>query len=293
MHNQLIIRAAQQKDKEDVIKFCEHTFDWGDYIPDVWDRWLKEQNAKVFTAILDNKPVGIMRVYMQKPGEAWLQAARTHPEYRRKGIATALTNTCLEWAKSEGAKIARLSTDSDNYVAQKTLKKLGFKKTSDFLIMKCEKLQNDNFEGPRWAQKSDTEKTWRFVANSEIFKEAAGLYTILFAWISLDKKDLAQFIGNRKAIIHENICAIDGLVLIDETIRHEWEGAPIQTCYIDGNHGTIANMMKFFKAYACKQGITRAYAFAYNNPTIAAALLETGFSREEPTTELIYYKKIR
>ena len=123
---------------------------------------------------------------------------------------------------------------------------------SDFLIMKCEKLQDENSEGSRWAQKVDTEKTWRFVANSELFKEATGLYTILFTWMSLDKKDLAQFIGNGKAIIHENNCAIDGLVLVDETIRYEWEGEPIQTCYIDGTHETIASMMKFFKVYAYK-----------------------------------------
>lgn len=292
MQNQIHIRPARQSDKEAVFKFCEHTFDWGDYIPDVWDNWLKEKQARLFTATLNSKPVGVMRVSMQKPGEAWLQAARTHPDYRRKGVATALANACLKWAKNKGAKIARLATDSDNYVAQRALKKLGFTQITDFLIMKCEKLQVERIEGSRWAQKTDIEKIWKFLTNSNIFKESAGLYTILFTWISLDKQDLARFIVNKKAIVHESDDVVDGLVLIDETVKDVWDEKPFQTCYIDSNRHGIIDMVKFFKNYACQQGITSVYAFACNAPTIAAALTAVGFSREEPTTELIYQKEL-
>ena len=292
MQNRLSIRPTQQNDKEAVFKFCEHTFDWGDYIPNVWDRWLREKQTQLFTATLDDKPVGIMRVAIQKPGEAWLQAARTDPKYRRRGIATALTNACLKWAKNKGAKTARLSTDSDNYAAQRALEKLSFTQISDFLIMKCKKLQVEKTQNSRWAEKSDTEKIWKFLINSEVFTKSAGLYTILFTWTPLDKKDLAKFIANKKAIIHESNNTINGLVLIDETVKDVWREKPFQTCYIDGDRPTIRDTMNFFKNYSHQQGITNVYAFACNTPTIATALTETGFSREEPTTELIFKKKL-
>lgn len=290
MQSKLTIRPARQSDREAVFKFCEHTFDWGDYIPNVWDMWLKEKQAKLFTATLDNKPVGIMRVSIQKPGEAWLQAARTDPNYRRRGLATALTNACLKWVKNKGAKTARLSTDSDNYAAQKILETLGFTQISDFLIMKCKKLRAKKIENLRWAKEGDLEKIWRFLTNSEVFEKSSGLYTIIFMWASLDKQTLAKFVANKKAIVHNNN-VVDGLALIDETVRNVWQEKPFQTCYIDGNRQVIVDMMKFFKTYSCQKEVTNVYAFACNTPTIAAALFEAGFS-PEPETELIYQKEL-
>jgi len=292
MQDQLTIRPAQQSDKEAVFKFCEHTFNWGDYITNVWDRWLKERQAILLTATLNNKPVGIMRVSLQKPSEAWLQAARTAPDYRRKGIATALTTACLKWAKTKGAKTAMLATDSDNQVAQKALKKLGFAQVSDFLIMECKGFQIEKIKNCKWAQRSDAEKIWKFLTNSDIFTKSAGLYTILFAWATLENQDLARFIVNKKAIIHESNDAIDGLVLIDETVKNVWQEKPFQTCYIDGDHQGVRDMIRFFKTYSCQQEITNVYAFACNIPIISAALTEIGFNSEEPTTELIYEKKL-
>jgi len=292
MRHQLTIRPAQPSDKELVLKFCEHTFDWGDYVPRVWDFWIKEKHAQLFTATLDNKPVGIMRVSIQKPGEAWLQAARTDPSYRRKGIATALTDACLEWAKTQRAKAVLLVTDSDNHAAQQALKKLKFIQVSDFLIMHCEKLQAEKPKNSRWSQKSDTGNIWKFLRNSDIFKKSAGLYTLIFTWMSLDEQDLAKFIANKKAIIHESHDAVDGLVLIDEEIRLVWEEKPFQTCYIDGDHDAIVDTVKFFKTYSHQQGVTNVYAFACNTPVIIDALSEAGFCREDSNTELVYKKKL-
>ncbi len=293
MQNQLVIRPAQQSDREAVFRFCEHTFDWGDYIPNVWDMWLKQKHGRVFTALIDNKPVGIMRVSITKPSEVGLQAARTHPDYRRRGVATALTDACLKWAKSKGAETAVLSTDSDNYAAQKTINKLGFTQVSDFIIMLCKGIQAAKTENSRWARKSDTVRIWKFLAESEVFEKSAGLYTVIFTWMSLDEGDLARFIASQKAIVYDDKGTINGLVLIDETVKDVWEDEkPFQTCYVDGDHQAIVDLMNFFKTYSTQQGIANVYAFACNTPTIAAALTETGFKREEDHTELIYRKKL-
>lgn len=290
---QLSIRPAQQSDKEVVLKFCEHTFDWGDYIPQVWDRWLPERQARLFTATLNDKPVGIMRVCLQKPSEAWLQAARTDPQYRRRGVATALTDACLQWAVKREAEIVRLGTDSDNQVAQRLLTSLNFTKVSDFLIMECEELQTDEAGNSKWAEITDLEDMWKFLRNSKTFEASAGLYTIIFEWISLDDNDLRRFVANKKAIVHKNCEIVDGIILIDEAIKKAWEEPVFQTCYIDGDHKSITDMVKFFKAYCRVQGIKKIYAFACNTPTIAKTLTESGFTNEDPSTEFIYQKELK
>lgn len=252
-----------------------------------------EKQARLFTATLNDKPIGVMRVCLQKPGETWLQAARTDPQYRRRGIATALTSACLQWAVKRGAEIARLGTDSDNQIAQKVLTKLNFTKISDFLIMECEELQTDEAENSKWAEITDLKDVWSFLKNSKIFEASAGLYTVIFEWISLDDDDLRRFIANQKAIVHKDGKAIDGLVLIGETIKDAWEEPVYQTCYIDGDSQSITDMMKFFKMYSRLREMKKIYAFACNTPTIAKTLTESGFIREEPSTEFIYRKEMK
>ena len=110
--------------------------------------------------------------------------------------------------------------------------------------------------------------------------------------MSLEKRDLTKFVIDKKAIIHENGSAVNGLILIDETVKDVWEEKPLQTSYIDGDCHAITDMVKFFKTYSYQQDITSVYAFALNSPTIVTALTEAGFSREEPTTELIYQKNL-
>lgn len=180
MQNQPTIRPAQQSDKEAVFKFCEHTFNWGDYITNVWDRWLEEEQARLFAATLNNKPVGIMRVSLQKPGEAWLQAARTDPDYRHKGIATALTTACLKWAKPKEPKQQCLRQTLTTKWPKKHSKNLASPKISGFLIRKCNEFEIEKAKNCKWAQRSDAEKIWKFLTNSDMFTKSADLYTILF-----------------------------------------------------------------------------------------------------------------
>jgi len=53
------IRAALPEDKETVLKFCRHTWEWGDYVPQVWDVWLSDPQGRLLVATIDNQPVAI------------------------------------------------------------------------------------------------------------------------------------------------------------------------------------------------------------------------------------------
>jgi len=101
-----------------VFRFCEKTWSWGDYVPKVWDRWLKEENGRVFVATINGIPIGISHLSIDKPHEVWLSGARTDSNYRRMGVATAITRRCLEYGKKKGTQIVRLVTGSDNVAAK-------------------------------------------------------------------------------------------------------------------------------------------------------------------------------
>ena len=221
-----------------------------------------------------------------------LDVFRTHPSYRRRGVATALTHACLRWASRQGAEVARLATEADNVAAQHALERLAFTQVSEFLVMKCPCLRAQRGQRSRWATATDTEDAWNLLLNSETYRKSAGLYTIVFTWCSLDKPALSEFIHTGRAVIHEATNGVDGVTLVDETARQAWpEENPLQTCYVDGTQKAIVDMMAFVKDHAHTRKFGNLYAFACDAPPVAAALTAAGFVKES-TNELIYEKRL-
>jgi len=286
------VRKARNSDRKAVFNFCKKTWSWGDYIPDVWDKWLKEENGRLFVATINNVPIGISHLSTDKPHEVWLSGARTDPKYRRMGVATAITRKCLEYAKKKDAKVARLVTESDNAAAKALLQKLGFKQIAEFVEMATEKIAKEKSKNSRWAEENETEAIWDYLQNSEGYRKAAGLYTVLFHWFSLDKHDLERFIKQRKAILHINEeNKIDGLTLIEDATAQEWHKNTIQTCYIDGDYEAVLEMIKFLKSHCNTMGIKKIYGFTCNHKPIITALEKLGFELPD-TTEIVYEKRI-
>jgi RimJ/RimL family protein N-acetyltransferase len=268
------------------------TWSWGDYIPEVWDGWLKEKNGRVFIATIDGVPVGITHLSIDKPHEVWLGGARTDPDYRRMGVATAITKKCLDYAKRKGAKVVRLTTESDNIAAQAVIKKLGFKPTAEFVEMTTEKIARETSKNSKWAEKTDTNAIWDYLQSSETYRKAAGLYTVIFHWFSLEKEDLKRFIEQRKTILHlSETSKIDGLMLIDDITAREWHENTMQTCIIDGDYNAVFDMIKFLKSHCHALDVKKIYGFTCNHKPITTALEKLGFEQPD-SIEIIYEKKI-
>jgi len=288
----IFVRKARSSDREAVFSFCEKTWSWGDYVPKVWDKWLKQRNGGVFVATINGMPVGISHLSVDKPHEVWLSAARTDPKYRRMGVATAITRKCLEYAKKKGAKVARLVTGSNNEAAQAVLETLDFEPIAEFVEMVTENVTDERSKKSRWAEKDETEEIWNYLQNSETYRSAAGLYTVLFHWFWLEKAALKRFVEERKAIVHENEKGeLNGLTLIDDATAREWHEDTIQTCYVDGDNNAVFSMIRFLKSHCYDLGIKKIYGFTPNHKPITTALEKLGFEPPD-SVDIIYEKKL-
>lgn len=292
MKTRIYVRKARDSDRDAVFRFCEKTWSWGDYVPKVWDRWLKEENGRVFVATINGMPVGISHLSIDKSHEVWLSGARTDSNYRRMGVATAITNKCLEYAKRKGAKIARLVTGSDNIAARAVLQKLEFKPIAEFVEMITEDIILERSKKSRWTEKNQTGAIWNYLQNSETYNNAAGLYTILYHWFSLEKEDLKRFVEEQKAIVHENEKGeVDGLTLIDNATAREWHENTMQTCYIDGDYNAALDMTRFLRSYCYGSGVKKIYGFTCNHKPIITALEELGLELPD-SVEIVYEKRL-
>jgi GNAT superfamily N-acetyltransferase len=124
----MIIRPARPEDKAPIAAFTTDTFSWGDYVAEAFDAWLESPHGQILVAVTEaDEPIGMARVSLLSPSEAWAQAARVHPGHRRLGVAGHLTRAGEVWAADRGALVMRLLTEESNEPAQRQVEKSGYR----------------------------------------------------------------------------------------------------------------------------------------------------------------------
>ncbi len=204
------IRPAKPSDREEIAAFTTDTFEWGDYVADAFDRWLADPNGTVFVAETDDgRAVGMARVAMLSATEAWAQAARVNPDFRRRGIASKLTLVGFDWARSHGAKVLRLVTEDWNEAAQAQVESLGFRLVSRWTMWSrpvgnaAPKVSGNGGSRVRSEERlsvaSSSEADAAFFAASagELASASRGLITEGWTWRKLRPADLSRAAARR------------------------------------------------------------------------------------------------
>ena len=129
------IRHARDRDRDAIAAFTAETFEWGDYVADVFPDWLADPTGCVMVAVDDgDTPVAVGRGAMLSPTELWLQGARVNELWRRRGLASSVGEAIARWGRKQGALVARLGTEDWNTPAQRQVEKAGFRPVGDWVI---------------------------------------------------------------------------------------------------------------------------------------------------------------
>ncbi|MFC4407283.1 GNAT family N-acetyltransferase [Haloarchaeobius iranensis] len=132
-------RRATPEDYDDVVAFTSDTWadrDGSDYIPDIYHDWIEDEAAydEQFTCVaaVDGTVVSIAQTVLLSDREAWCQGMRTHPDYRGVGIGLELTHEMWDWAREQGATVARNMVFSWNVMGLGHSRGVGFDPETEF-----------------------------------------------------------------------------------------------------------------------------------------------------------------
>jgi GNAT superfamily N-acetyltransferase len=107
-----VFREVRPDDKTQVLAFTAHTWEFGDYIEGVFDRWLADDNGLFLVA--EHRSSGhiaaIDKLTFLTPTEAWFEGLRVNPEFRMRGLATDLQHFMIEQTRARGAACVRFLT---------------------------------------------------------------------------------------------------------------------------------------------------------------------------------------
>ena len=138
------VRRALASDKPAVLAFASATWDGWDYIPEAWDDWLAALDGALLVAetvaadvdaegraVEPGRVVGLARVTLLAPGEAWIEGIRVDPALRGRDVATNLQVAELAWAAAQGATVVRYTTGRDNEGSHRLGARHGFRRLAD------------------------------------------------------------------------------------------------------------------------------------------------------------------
>ena len=230
------IRAAQAHDRDKVLAFCTATGEWGDYIDQVWQKWLEDKQGELLVAVTDNEPVGLIHLQLQDMENAWIEGLRVNPSYRSQGIARALLERSLLIAIQQNRNYARMTTADDNLISLHLAKSLHMREVSTFVLYETEALQEParraNRQRSQLATLDDLDDIINYLNVSNIFPLVGGLYNDHFSSIPVTASLLEEKIIGHQLYVLKRWDRIDGLAIL--ALPEDRDARRASVGYIDG-----------------------------------------------------------
>ncbi len=171
------IRKIEPADKKRILKISSKIWGGHDYIPYVFDEWVKDRNSSFVCAELDGTIVGLGRYVRLTKDYVWLEGLRTAPAYQGHGVGNALTNYFIELGVKEGVETLALSTYIENYSIIHIIEKNGFRKVAYFIFFEALRKRKIFKEAQFTSiEKIGTEEAEHFISNSNFSRMSNGYF---------------------------------------------------------------------------------------------------------------------
>jgi ribosomal protein S18 acetylase RimI-like enzyme len=296
----LKIRHATKSDKGEVLRFCVSTFEWGDYIDQVWDFWYSDQNGVLLVAeddeeynIHSKKRSSLIAVshasLCPNNKNVWLEGIRVHPNFRHRSVATQLLNTMISYGKEQEAEEASAIVAGNNIASQLMMESNGFaiiSKWSYYIINKIPKRVDQVKLRSRVVTFEDTETVRNYLIRSEVYKSSGKTYVNSWRWYSLDLSVLEDFIKHEKVLVIGND-PIEGLGIIDKDNNNNF-----QIVYLDAsNVNVLEDLIRFAVNLIHPEDAPydRIQIFSPQRKYVSTIMEQIGLERSE---QFLLYKRV-
>ena len=229
-----MIREATALDKKSVLKFCQDTFSWGDYVDQVWDFWLSEGNLLLFEKQF---PIGICHAFFTK-NQVWIEGIRIDPKFRRQKIASKLVKQAESIGKQKGIPISYMLIDTEN------MSSLAMANSLDYEIF-----QTWNFYSLTPKENSIFDISFEKFLDHEIYTH----YVKSWRWLPIDNLALSSFYEQNK-IITSNVDNQNSIAILTDS--EHFDNTLIVTLF-SGSQNSTLQIISFLQNHGKKKNYKR------------------------------------
>ena len=265
------VRPARGADKAPLMSFIKEVWGGHDYVPSVWDRWLRDRHGKMFVVEVDGIPVGMNRVRFLGDGSAWFEGARVHPAFRGRGLASMLGENSMRFAAAKGVGVFRLTSGSRNRAAHRQISRILFRETARFSVYEPPRgFRPRPAGGATRMGPGDLSTVMGLLRGAEEFRLGSGVFWHYFAAASLTERVVTGLLA--EGAVWRSGDAVAVVKAGDEGEGH-WE----EVCYIGG---PVSDSTGLLKALVGRdKNASERFVFVPQRSPIISALRKEGYGR--------------
>jgi ribosomal protein S18 acetylase RimI-like enzyme len=299
MAHDLTIRPARPDDRPAMERICAHTWEWGDYIPEVWDDWLageassragsRSMAGPAIVGEMAGQVVALSKSTVQTPDQVWLEGMRVDPEFRRRGIAGHFVDYCLAYAREHGARVVRMGTGDHNTAIHTLMARASMERVGIYALRNAEPLT----QGPRPSilAAEQAGQVAAFLRDSPVLDYTHGLFNFDWVWQELSAERVAHFLGNSQMAAR---LAADGSMTALATIHFTPGDTTMWVGFADGQPSSVAELATAIRVQAAQTGAEGASTMLPDLPWLRDAFGAAGYEPGDWEGELwIFERRLR
>jgi len=271
------IRRATSDDAPALVTLCRESVGPDDYVPDFVVDFLA--TGVVFVAEESGRAVGMMVYHDVPDGSVWLHAARTHPDHRQRGVATALVRSCEDLARERHRNALRLWADASNHASVAANRKYGFHERARFTRMRVPASRR----APEVRlEPLDLANDWPALDASPLLRQSARYVFHDFYFIPLNR-DNAEWLGREGALWRFGAHAV--------SVSEDFEGVRGKDLQVQLLAGDPAAILRAAPAIAHARGADRVESFLPHDREVLETAREAGFELMDWGREAVLFEK--
>ena len=286
MEGGLIIRPARPDDRPAMERICAHTWEWGDYIPEVWDDWLADEQGLPIVGELAGRVVALSRLRFQAPDQLWLEGMRVDAEHRRRGIGRQFLEHSIAFAQERGARVVRLSTSYHNIPVHTLTAQAGMEYLGAYQLRTAVPLPD--VPDPVFLSAKHGDQVRAFLSDSPMLAYTHGLYSLDWAWQELSAARVAQFLEGGQFAAQ---LSPDGRLLALAILQAYPEGYELWISFIDGEAAALTELATAIRGHAARLGAEKVQVMVPDLGWLRADLSRAGYGTGEWEGELWVFER--
>lgn len=210
-----MIRKIKPEDKSCVLEIASKIWEGDDYLPQVFDEWIKDPNG-VFAGLWENEIlIGFGHLKYLTPSDIWLEGLRKDPDLNVKGVGEKLSHYYLKiLKKNPNITSVRFSTYFDNIASIRLNEKLGFKKILYLSHKELELKKNKKSQvHSNLIKEKSFNKIQKYIENSSFLKFSKNFISKGWTVYPYSRELLKQFYDDEQILSFNENDVIKGVAI--------------------------------------------------------------------------------